>query len=84
MKIDNVSESFTGSSKTESTFMPPCSTTAMDIIDELPVCDKRKRNIIVYNLPEPSGKSNSDAFAALCSSVYSSSFSHFQSLHHYV
>ena len=50
MKIDNVSESFTGSS----TFVPPYPTTALDIIDELPDRTKRKRNIIVYNLPEPS------------------------------
>jgi len=41
----------------------------MDVIDE--VADRDKRNIIIYNLPEPSGKSDSDAFAALCSSVYS-------------
>ena len=36
----------------------------MDIIDEIADHDKRKRNIIVYNLPEPFGKSDSDAFAA--------------------
>jgi len=46
----------------------------MDIIDELADSDKRQRTIIVYNLPEYSGKSDSDTFAALCPSVYSSSF----------
>ena len=41
----------------------------MDIIDELSDRDKRKKNMIVYNLPE--SKSDSDAFADLYSSVYS-------------
>ena len=44
----------------------------MDTINELSDHDKRKRNMIVYNLPE--SKNNSDAFVGLCSSVYSCSF----------
>ena len=72
MEIDNASESFIGS---ESTVHSP--TTAMDIIQKLADRDKRKRNIIVYNLPESSGKSDSDTFAAQCPSVYNSSFSNY-------
>ena len=47
----------------------------MDIIDELTDRERRKRNIIVYNLSEssPNNKADSDAFAVLCSSVYNSS-----------
>ena len=64
MKIDSASEYFTVSSQTEPSFMPPCPTTAiMDIIDKLADWNKRKtRNILVYNLPEPFSKSDSDAF----------------------
>ena len=68
MEIDSVSESFTEPRKP--TFTPPCF--AIDIIDELSDRDKRKKNIIVCNLPE--SKSDNDAFADLCSSVYSYSF----------
>ena len=70
MEIDSVSESFTEPHQRKPTFTPPCS--AMDIIDELSDHDKRKKNLIVYNLPE--SKSDRDAFADLCSSVYSCSF----------
>ena len=50
-------------------------TIAMDIIDKPADRDKRKRKIIVYNLSECSGYSDSDTFATQCSSVYNSSFS---------
>jgi len=45
---------------------------AMRVVDELSDRDKRKKNVIVYNLPEPAenSKSDSDTFSALCSSVY--------------
>jgi len=77
MEIDNASESLTNSSQIGPAPVAPCPGTTMSIIDELADRDRRKRNIIVYNLPESSGSSNksdSDAFAALCSSVYNSSF----------
>ena len=70
METDSVSESFTEPSQPKPMFTSPCS--AMDIIDELSDCDNIKRNITVYNLPE--SKSDSNAFADLCSSVYSCSF----------
>ena len=47
-------------------------TSTLSILDELTDCDRRKRNIIAYNLPEssPNSKGDSEAFAALCSCVY--------------
>ena len=43
----------------------------LSILDELADRDRRKKNIIAYNLPEsaPNSKGDSEAFAALCSSV---------------
>ena len=70
MEIDSVSESFTEPPQPKPTFTPPCF--AMDIIDKQSDHDKRKKNIIVYNLPE--NKSDSDAFADLYFSVYSCLF----------
>jgi len=54
----------------------------MGIIDELADRDRRKKNLIVYNLSElaPNNQSDSDAFAALCFSVYKSSFTIAKSL----
>ena len=44
----------------------------LSILDELADRDRRKKNILVHNLPEPApnSKGDSEAFAALCSSVY--------------
>jgi len=55
----------------------------MGIIDELADPDRRKKNLIVYILLKsaPNNQSDSDAFAALCSSVYKSSFTIVKSLH---
>jgi len=76
MELDNASESLTNSSQIGPAPVAPCPGTTMSIIDKLADRNRRKKNI-VYNLPESSGsskKSNSDACAALCSSVYNSSF----------
>ena len=73
MCIDSTSESL-NSAQTNSVVVPPASST-MSILDELADHDRRKKNIVVYNLPEPApnDKGDSDAFAAMCSSVYSCS-----------
>ena len=81
MEIDNASESLTESSQAEPALVPPRPNIGlMNIIDELADREKRKRNIIVYNLPEPSSESDSDVFSTLCSSVYGCSFSVAKSL----
>ena len=74
MEIESTSKSLNATQTTcvpMSPFNP-----AMRIVDELSDRDRRKKNVIVYNLPEPAqnNKSDSDAFSALCSSVYNSSF----------
>ena len=81
-EIENTSESLNSIPTNSATVPSPSS--AMSIIDELADRDRRKKNIIVYNLPEPASndksdsaqnnQSDSDAFSALCSSVYNSSF----------
>jgi len=58
MDIDNASESLTNSSQIRPAPVAPCPGTTMSIIDELADRDRRKRNVIVYNLPESSGSSN--------------------------
>ena len=80
-EIENTSEPL-NSIPTNSATVPPASS-AMSIIDEIADCDRRKKNIIVYNLPEPASndKSDSDAFAAMCSSVYRCSYTITKSVH---
>ena len=56
MEINGVSESLTEPPQSKPTLTPPCS--ALDIIDELSDRDKRKKNIIVNNLPESNSDSN--------------------------
>jgi len=58
------------SSINPATVSPTSST--LSILDELADRNRRKKNIIVYNLPEsaPSSKGDSEAFTALCSCVY--------------
>lgn len=55
----------------------------MSIINELADHDRRKKNIIIYKLPEavPNDKSDSDVFTAMCSSVYSCSYTITKSVH---
>jgi len=53
------------------TAVPPHSSTALDIIDELANHERRKR-IIIYDLRTWVLKGDSDAFTVLCSSVYNS------------
>jgi len=64
MEIESTSESLNA---TLCTYMPPINP-AMRIVDELSDRDRRKKNVIVYNLPESAqnSKSDSDAFSALC------------------
>ena len=66
MEIESTSKSLNATQTTcvpMSPFNP-----AMRIVDELSDRDRRKKNVIVYNLPEPAqnNKSDSDAFSALC------------------
>ena len=70
MEIETTSDSLNPGQTISATVSPTSS--ALSIIDELADRDRRKKNIIVYNLPEsaPNGKSDGDAFATLCSSVY--------------
>ena len=73
MEIESTSVSL---NPTQSSFAaaPPASS-ALSIIDELADRDRRKKNMIVYNLPEPApNKSDSDSFTAMCSSVFNGSY----------
>ena len=74
MEIESTSETL-NTTQTTSAPMSPVNP-AMRIVDELADRDKRKKNVIVYNLPESAqnSKSDSDTFSALCSSVYNCSF----------
>ena len=58
METDNASESLTNSSQIRPAPVASCPSTTMSIIDELADRDRRKKNIIVYNLPESSGSAN--------------------------
>jgi len=65
IEIENTSQSLSepAQSKSVAATLP---NTTMGIIDELADHDRRKKNLIVYNLPEsaPNNQSDSDAFAA--------------------
>jgi len=82
IEIENTSQSLSEPVQSKSVTVTLPSTT-MGIIDELADCDRRKKNLIVNNLPKPvpNNQSDSDAFAALCSSIYKSSFTIVKSLH---
>ena len=68
LKINNIEAPI------NSTVLPPASS-ATNIVDELADRDRRKKNVIIYNLPEPAPDDggDSDTFATMCSSVYNCS-----------
>ena len=69
MEIESTSVSL-NPTQSSSAAAPPAGS-ALSIIDELADRDRRKKNMIVYNLPEPApNKSDSDSFTAMCSSVF--------------
>ena len=71
IEIENTAESISNSTQNRIVPLSPPNA-AMGIIDELADRDRRKKNLIIYNLPEPTSKnqSDSDLFTALCSSVF--------------
>ena len=70
MEIDNASDSINAPRLT-SPFVST-SNAALNIADELADRERRRKNVIVYNLPEAvDRKTDADAFIALCRSVYS-------------
>lgn len=73
-EIQSTSESL-NETQTAHVQRPPVNP-AMSIVDELADREKRKKNLIVYNLPESAqnSKSDSDTFTAMCSSVFNCSF----------
>ena len=69
MEIESTSVSL-NPTQSSAAAAPPAGS-ALSIIDELADHDRRKKNMIVYNLPEPApNKSDSDSFTAMCSSVF--------------
>ena len=77
METDNTSESIGGPAQARSyASVTSSSNTALSIVDELADREKRKKNVIVYNLPEASDhEADKCSFLDLCKKVYNADIS---------